>query len=316
MKKKTKSGLLILFFFIGFSNNILSQEKTIKIKTERNKDKSVDFYYKKNLPGSFHLTIKFTTLENTKAYTYREVVKSNYGFLFKLKPKNANESIKYSYRTSYIRGIPNPKIDSLFTYTLPFKKGKHVIIHENNNVGEKYFNDEKPKNWKSYGIKRKQADTVTNMRKGIVVKITNKFDTDTLVKKKFTTQINRILIEHADGTFASYKGFKKDAIFVKLGQKVYPQTELGILDIFNESYRLYFNIYYLKTDSLNSKEKSTLTKRKRNYAYITPYYYTEKGAVQLENKNKYKIVFDDEAFLKEFSKKEFKKYKKTPEHFE
>lgn len=316
MSKIIAKALLVIILCIGFSHVGFSQKKSIIIKTQKNKDKSVDFYYEKSVPGSYFLTIKFTSLENSVMNTFRDVVKFDSGHLFTLRPEHEGKSIKYSYRTSWFRGIPNPKFDSLFTYTLPFKEGKHIIIHENNNVGEKYFDDESPENWKSYGISRKKADTVTNMRKGIVVKITNKFDTDALVKKSFTTKINSILIEHEDGTYGGYKGFKKDAIFVKLGQKVYPEMELGILDVFNDSYRLYFSVYYLMAEGLNSKGKNTVTNRKRHHAYITPYFYTDRGSVKLEDNKKYKIVFDEEVFLKEFTKKELKKYKKNPSQFE
>lgn len=313
---KVRSFLLLVFLFIGFSNNMFSQKKSIAIKTKKNKDKSVDFYYEKNVPGSYYLTIKFTSLENSGMNTFREVIKYRSGHLFTLTPNDADKNIRFSYKTSWIRGVPNPKTDSLFTYTLPFKKGKHVVIHESNNVGEKYFGDQKPINWKSYIIYRKQADTVTSMRKGVVVKIRNKFTADTSVTKRYTSKTNSVLIEHEDGTFANYKGFKKDAFLVKLGQEVFPQTNLGVLDVFNNSYRLYFSVSYLVIDKINSKEKNTVTNRKRQHAYITPYYYTDSGSSQLVDKTKYKIMFDEEIFLKEFSKKELKKYKKNPAQFE
>lgn len=316
MSKIIVKALLVFILCIGFNLIGFSQKESIIIKTQKNKDKSVDFYYEKSVPGSYFLIIKFTALENSAMNTFRDVVKHDSGHLFTLRPEHEGKSIKYSYRTSGFRGVPNPKLDSLFTYALPFKKGKHIIIHENNNVGEKYFDDKSPKNWKSYGISRKKADTVTNMRKGIVVKITNKFDTDTLVKKSYTTKMNSILIEHPDGTFANYKGFKKGSVFVKLGQKVHPHTELGILDAFNDSYRLYFSVYYLMMEGLNSKGKNTVTNRKRQHAYVTPYFYTDNGSVKLEDNKKYEIVFDEEVFLKEFTKKELKKYKKNPSQFE
>jgi hypothetical protein len=48
-----------------------------------------------------------------------------------------------------------------------------------------------------------------------------------------TSKTNSITVEHEDGTIDVYKGFHKNSIFVKLGQSVYPQTNLGVLEEFN-----------------------------------------------------------------------------------
>lgn len=94
---------------------------------------------------------------------------------------------------------------------------------------------------------RVSADTIYNMRKGIVIDVINEFKTDSLDAYKYTSKMNKIFIEHDDGTIARYVGFNSKSIFIKPGQTVYPQTKLGVLDIFNNSvYRLYFDIYYLK----------------------------------------------------------------------
>ena len=103
------------------------------------------------------------------------------------------------------------------------------------------------------------------LEKGIVVEITNEFKTDPSLKYEFTSKMNRVLIEHSDGTYASYTGFKKDLIFVKLGQTVYPQTPLGTLDQFNNSsYRLYFNIHYLVTKNMDSKTEGFLKNKQKS----------------------------------------------------
>jgi hypothetical protein len=47
------------------------------------------------------------------------------------------------------------------------------------------------------------------MRKGIVVDIKNEFQNDTLLMKILLVTPIVSLIEHEDGTYAIYKGFKK-----------------------------------------------------------------------------------------------------------
>ncbi|NMH86229.1 hypothetical protein [Flavivirga algicola] len=313
MKKKQ---IIIFLILLGISHNLTSQNKNITINIKRNSDNSVDFYYEKKLPGSFYISIEFTSLSNTYNKKYHTVVKNNSGRLFKLKPINKEQPINFSYKYSYIQGTPNPKVDKLFAYTLPFKKEKGITILESTNLNEVYFGSEKPSNWKSYVIDRTYADTVCSMRKGLVVKIVNEFNTDTLTQYSYKSKMNSILIEHSDGTFASYKGFKKNSFLVKLGQTVYPQSQLGILDAFNDStYRLYFHIYYLINNDLNLKGKVSLKEQKSNNGFLTPYFYTTNGSEQLKHKNDYIIDFNEATFFQEFTKREKKKYLKNPENF-
>ncbi|WP_445735054.1 hypothetical protein [Mariniflexile sp.] len=64
------------------------------------------------------------------------------------------------------------------------------------------------------------------------------------------------------------------------------------------------------------KEKNTLTDRKNYHTFLTPYFNTTKGSIQLESANEYTVGFDKSIFFKEFTKKELKQYEKTPAEFE
>lgn len=310
--KNTICFTLLLFF----CTNIFAQKKKIEIKYKRNSDKSISFYFNKNVPGSYFLSIEFSELENCNHNkTYKQTIKHSTGKLFTLKPYDQSEGISFSYNYSYIIGNSKPKVKDDIQYILPLKNGKTTKVFEASNIGEKYFGSEKPMDWKSFIINSKVADTVCAMRKGIVVKIVNKHENDTTVYKSFTSKQNSILIEHKDGTYASYKGFKKGGIFVKLGQEVYPQTQLGELDVFIKyKYRLTFSVFhYLQAQF--TREKSTLSERKQNIKYLNPYFTTDKGLVQLESKQTYQVLFNEENLLQEFSRREKKKFKKKPELF-
>lgn len=312
-----KKNLIIIFLILlGINYNLLSQNKNITINFKRNSDNSIDFYYEKKIPGSFYVSIEFTTLTNSYRKKHSNVVKHSSGRLFKLKPINKEQPINFSYKYSYTRGIPNSKVDHLFTYSLPFKKGKKIKVLESSNLNQTFFGSKKPSKWKSYVIDRTYADMVYSMRKGLVVKVIDEFKSDTSGQYDYKSNMNSILVEHSDGTFASYKGFKKGSIFVKPGQMVYPQSQLGTLGIFNDSiYRLYFNIHYLINNDLNSKGKVTLKEQKSNNEFLTPYFYTNNGAEQLKDKNDYLISINETILFQEFSKREKKKYLKNPEMF-
>ncbi|MBP0903812.1 hypothetical protein ACFSKN_16030 [Mariniflexile gromovii] len=309
-----KTLYLVIFIALGVNYTLLSQNEKITINFKRNSDNSIDFYYDKKIPGSFYLNLEFTGLSNAHSKNHTAIIKDASGSFFNLRPINSKQPINFSYKYSYLRGIPNPKVDSLFTYTLPLKKGKTVTIIESTNLSETYFGSEAPSKWKSYIIDRTSSDTVCNMRKGIVVEIVNEFTRNPEINLNYTSKMNRIVVEHEDGTFASYSGLKKDAIFVSLGQTIYPQTLIGTLEAINDyTYRLYFHIYYLIDESLKSKESTTHQKSQNEF--LTPYFLTKIGSKKLNNKTNYIVEFNESILFKELSKKEKKQYLKNSEMF-
>jgi murein DD-endopeptidase MepM/ murein hydrolase activator NlpD len=311
MQKKTNHLVYFIFIIlIGFSFKTVAQERIIEVNTIRNSNNTVDFFYVKNKPGSYTVKLKFNNVSNSDATEQIEVVKYDSGNLMTLVPLDIKKAISYSFSISYILGNFRPKVDSLFQYILPFKNGKNKTIFESFNMNEKYFGAEKPETWKSYYIESKTADTVYAMRKGIVVEIINEFVTDTLVKS--TTKKNRIIIEHSDGTLASYKGFKLNTIRVKLGETVYPATPLGIVDQNRDKLHFFnFSVYYLGKDTFDRDPDATLKTAKSGYHYLTPYFYTKKGVVKIIPKNKYTADDNETIVTKEFTKKELKNRKEV-----
>lgn len=194
---------------------------------------------------------------------------------------------------------------------LPFKAGKSIEIIEASNVGGKYFGSEKPIDWKSFIVYSNESDTIFSMRKGIVIKIIDEYENDDKVNKTYTSDKNRILIEHEDGSYAAYKGFDKNKIFVKLGKEVYPHTTLGQLEKFNiTNYRLDFNVFYY-LENLLDDTKSTLKNRNYKAKYLNPIFFTDNQNTKIKSGENYKVSYNQEIKLQEFSKIEKKKYKKN-----
>tara|TARA_B100000780_G_scaffold95369_1_gene66485 strand:- start:225 stop:431 length:207 start_codon:yes stop_codon:yes gene_type:complete len=54
------------YFIIAFllSQIIYAQNKKVEITYEIKSDKSIDFYYKKIVPGSYYITLEFDQLTN------------------------------------------------------------------------------------------------------------------------------------------------------------------------------------------------------------------------------------------------------------
>ncbi len=308
--------LITFLTILSINEKLLSQNKNIEITYRRNSDKSVDISYTKELPGSYYVKLEFPTLENCYQSDFEGVVKNSSGRIIKLEPINKEQHVNFSYKLSSIRGNPNPKIDKNFNYVLPFKIGTSIKIIESTSLKEKYFNAEKDLNWKSFIVDRITADTIYSMRKGIVIDIIDEFKADPLDAYIYTSEMNKIFIEHNDGTIAKYVGFNRKSIFVKLGQTVYPQTKLGVLDIFNNSvYRLYFDISYLKNVDFDSSEKRTLSSESQ-MEHIKSYFYSSIKPITLKNNSEYIVEIDEIIRFKEFTKREKKMYMKTQQTYE
>lgn len=312
MKFKTLF-LFTILLSIAINSNIFAQDSKVTIEKSINSsdtDYSITLNYAKREPGSFYIYLDFSNVTNCDVTNYKTVIKGYSGHLLTLKPLDDKKGIGYSLRYYTIIGEPNPKVDSLFHYVLPFKKGKIRKIAEASFLGEKYFDQEKPKNWKSYVINSKTADTICSMRKGIVVKIDNQYENSAL-SMVYTSKRNSITVEHSDGTLATYKGFKNNGIFVKLGQTVYPQTELGVIEHFNtNNYRVDISISFLFDKNISSIEKQTMQNYKSKYEFLTPYFVTENGIEKLVSNKEYTSVCSETELFEEFTRSEKKKYLK------
>ena len=305
--------LIAIFFSLS---NIQAQQQPIELSYEIRGDKSVAFSYIKNEPGSYFLRIEFQKLRNAHQNSYEQVIKYDHGKLLQLRPIHREEAIQFSYSYSFIRGIPNPEVDSLFQYSLPVKAGNTIEIREASHLGEQYFGAERPLNWTSYIVNSNKPDSVHSMRRGLVVEVLEDHETNTQNDKKYTSKRNHVIVEHEDGTYAMYKGLGKGTIAVEPGEKVYPGSLLGELQEFNKQlFRLDFSIYYLYNEEFEDNRAKSLQENKSNNKYVKPYFITSSGVTQIESGKEYTGVMNDEIFTREFTRRENKQFKKDPDSF-
>jgi len=305
---KTKIKLLFLVLLFPFLADAQIQE--INIKSKRNEDKSVTFSYEKDPPGSYFLILKFDPLVNAFDKEFSRTIFTNKGELLTLEPIDPNVGISYSFRYWYIMGKYKPNFDSMFVYLLPLSTQKKCNSGHLANIDELYYNGEKPKNWTAFLFEAEIGDTVYAARKGQVVKLVDGIDYDTLHMVSCQSKVNELVIEHKDGTLATYSGFKKNSFTVKLGQTVFPRTPLGIIDQYDKRKKgqLRFCVNYLWDITWDKDKVETLGCKINRYAYLNPYFLTETGSQQLEPGNFYTVKISDEIITKEFTRQELKKW--------
>lgn len=254
----------------------------IDIQSQRNDDKTIDFNYVKTGHGNYSVVLKFSALSNANFLSRTFIADRLSGKLMTLKPIDNQRHISMSgYAFSYARGILNPKIDHDFIYILPFKKGTDVSVVTSD----------------VYHFLPNLADTVFASRKGTVIDKARDGDINREYQT-FSKNKNGILVEHNDGTLAAYEGFLGDGIFVEIGDKIYPQTPIGLLP---KQGHLLFYVRYLS--DANFEFRKALT----TYKYINPIFRTNSGNLKLETGKGYMVDFDKGLVTKEMSKKEIKK---------
>ncbi|MEO9144159.1 MAG: hypothetical protein ABI237_01255 [Ginsengibacter sp.] len=305
-------NLFLFFIALLLLQNTSAQDLELQLSSKTLENRNVEISYKKNNPGNFTIGVKFDNLTNTfQSPESVFSVNGNSGVLITLNPTDKDKGINYSYQYRYIRGKLNPKLKENFCYILPYKAGEKVRVVEMGYVNEKYFGAEKQPDWKSYSIYTSQQDTVTAIRKGVVVEIVDKFDDKNPASVVYTSEKNYIIVEHEDGTLLKYSGFERGSITVQLGETVLPGSVLGInAPTQNFNYSISLLLYYLNSADFESLQGRTLSSPKSLYKILTPKFTFDGSTCDfIENKKEYTVFNNEEIIMREMSKKELKKYR-------
>ncbi|KRB59718.1 hypothetical protein ASD98_00945 [Flavobacterium sp. Root186] len=292
-----------------------SQNQKVFVTRVKNLDNSIVFNYIKEEVGSYFVEIELEKVQNVADSTtlkrkYAFNLNEKSGTLFKLLPANEKKEIFCSYTFSFTKGTINPKVDYSINYLLPFQKNKSIRVLES-----KRFNV-KPEVWKNYLVYSKTRDTIFAMRKGIVIDIrkfaiTNVADANGQSLPDYRTEV---IVEHADGTNASYSGLDEKSLFVSLNQTVYPHSRLGIMDDIttNGEYSFRFNVYYFTNeDSERLSSNNKIIQRS-----VMPFFLAQDGIQKLNNENNFIATYNDPAISQEMTEEEKEKYlSKNSIHF-
>ncbi|WP_141248477.1 hypothetical protein [Flavobacterium sp. ACN6] len=299
----SKSILAVLILSLISINNISSQNQKIFITSVKKGDNSVEYNYTKSVSGNYFVEFELesaSNVEDISAFrkTYNLNLKDNSGTLFKLVPIDKEKPIYCSYTYSYKKGSIKPILDNSVVYFLPFKEKKEVTIYES------FKYNVKPEIWKNYTVYSKNKDTICAMRKGIVSEI-RKF---TVSDKGNTVFRTEIIIDHADGTNASYTGVDDNLLVVRLNDQVYPGSVLGVVDdiVDSDNYHVFkFNVYYFSSEEVESIDGKKLKIVEKS---VLPIFYTADGYQNISGDKKYIVKYNDEVFSKEMTSKEKEKY--------
>ncbi len=315
--KKCLSLIVLFCLLIGFGYEVQSQSQSysqiqssdFEVSYMKASCNSIDFNFKKNLYGSFYVSIKFDELQNAKQYICHKSISGVQGRIFNLRAIESETKIIFTYSYRYMRGRYTSTLNKEFVYLLPYKSNTEVDVQTLGNLDEQ-MGGEAPDTWKAFQFSTDDSEPILAARRGLVVEVVDKHKADSTKDYTFNRSVNKVLIEHKDGTLASYTGFKNGSIKVKEGQYVYPQEELGYSGKFDsgEGYKLQFCIYYLNANKI--RKQKTLNTIPNMYAYLHPHFHWKGGEAIILPRNDYVAEATEELIMQEFSRREKKKYLK------
>jgi len=165
--------------------------------------------------------------------------------------QNPQKESFFQTRYSSTIGRLSPDYDRKFVYALPYERGKAYQLTQG-------FNGEHThKGQSAYALdfQMKEGTKVHAMRKGRVVSFED-HHTEHGFSPEFTNKSNYIIVQHNDGTMAMYGHLKPHGVKVRLGQKVYKHTLIGLSGNTGYSSGPHLHVHISAIQSLHSGSRS------------------------------------------------------------
>lgn len=306
-----KYVILSLLLILSQEQALLAQERALVVQSKRNADKSVELTYDKKDPGTFTIQFIFKELDNASMTKTVYSVKDYSGVVTTLKPLNKDKSIAYSYTYSSIRGKLNPKVNNEIIYSLPYSAGVRVSSVEANFLNATYFGNNTPDDWKAYSMTTDKQEVVTAARKGLVVQVDDLYEDSSQEGISYSNKRNTVIIEHEDGTLAYYAGLSKGSFQVKVGETVFPGSQLAKnTQKDGGKYGMTFMITYLKVADMEMNKGKNLSTTKSYYGFVTPQFLLQGQRGTLKNRVQELAEINESIIAQELSKRELKQMKK------
>lgn len=206
---------IFLTLILLLSSLLYANDDSVKIKARKASQYVIVDGINKN---PFSITVMYkASYKNLKS-------EKKLPLLFVLKPFSKTEVLRlkilksnFTYKAHYdwTIGSKDAKHDSSHIYSLPFKKGTSQQISQGFNG--KFTHYGKSQYAVDFGMK--EGTGVYAARAGIVVRVKSDSNKGG-ASRSFEKYANEIIIEHNDGTLASYTHLKKNGALVKVSQKI------------------------------------------------------------------------------------------------
>lgn len=278
-----------------------SQQPEVELTSEYNSAREFVITAKVNGYGKYSVYVNFTKLTNYNSPG--EVVRTVSGIhqeVIRLKPKDANMTCSASYTYRSVRGIVGRTLpDSTLVYRLPFSVHKQDVKARRPVMQPSNSKTADPNPHMLVFILEK-GDTIFAARKGIVMSVKG----NRQIPNSTTTanvKHNIILVQHEDGTYASYSSFQTGSAMVGEGTTVYPDTPIALAGTMDgQRYSLFFAAHY----HIFTRDPSAPF-ADRSY---DPVFLTTEGSACLQEGEWYGAAITPDLITREMNSREKKQY--------
>ena len=300
-----RTYLLLLFLLLALPG--YGQRTGLELKSDYNSNNELVITAQKTALGTHYLEIHFTELTNSNFHqrVFRRTLK-NGGEVLKIGAVTRESYPTVRYRYTYWRANPDAKPDTAFVYRLPYSTQSERQVDSLYLIrGSRRQNNI---DWHAMQFKTQPGDTIYAVRAGLVIETTradeeNRVESLSTGRITFDRNVNQILIEHEDGTYADYTVL--DTMFVRSSDRVWPDTPLGITGTYDDNiYQTRLSIYYMRIAPKNSADETTSFL----YHYLRPVFATAAGETKLTMHRYYRPVAPVELITREMPRREARKY--------
>ena len=307
--------LIIICAFLYSLSGFAQQMQLITITSEYNSEKGQWTFYADNpnfYPVTMHITFNRMTNVTSSVFSDSHVLipGGRKTVCYRITKNNMNAAVDWERKYTYYMGNPYAEHNNDVVYFLPVLSGKKVMVRNLVPLSKRFKHKDDGDSLIACQFLFNDGDTVFACRKGLVCEVEDGIGDDGSEHISFKREVNYILVLQPDQTFAKYKIFKKDAIFVEPGETVYPGTPLGLAGgkNFSNGYQMRFQVYKpLKRTDENVKNKHFWE------FYRPKFIFNEGDIAQLEFNREYVSIHPVEHITAEMSKREKKKWLKKNE---
>lgn len=256
--------------------------------------------------GTYSIFLDISRADNYGGPVKRVVAVEGTNEVLRLKRENPAKNGWVTYRYWYTEGIADGRRDTNFVYRLPYSIHKNTVkVLYTYEVREKLgLGRTSPFPFIAMFFRTEERDTIYAARKGRVIRIEDEFDTSNTPELSFSTQVNRMVVLHDDGTVANYSGIERGGFLVREGDMVYPDMPVAIAGSFDGyRYGFYFNVGYPVLTGVDDRPWAR--------RYYKPIFATSEGEKRLENNTVYIAKVDDGLITREMKGREKKKYEQS-----
>ena len=263
----------------------------------------------------YTIQIVFTKLTGASGMTtdvpYISVAGNGISRLLTLKREVEEVPVGFAYPSRSYRGNWKTDSDSSFVYLPPVAPGKKVDIHILTSLEDFFQRDRKGKKVTGLAFRMNEGDTVYAMRGGLVCDV-HQYQASEAEKpgsRVYARTENYVVVYHKDGSFATYKLFKNEGVFVEPGENIEAGEPIGVIG--GNNYRQGAHLRLQMSGCFGDSDKDYAIEGRAYHSFIPIIAVNESETCKPDGQTaQFESSHPADLIMKEMSKREKKQYLK------